>query len=330
MNTLVESQLQLTIDKYSDYLSLKGRKTSTLKRYKYDILSCYHYILKQNIEIQSNIWRSITTRDYEDYFAMLSSELHYSDKTIHRIHVALNKFLNYLVEINELEINPVSSIEITKQPDRKLSQTHFISKIEQEKLIQILTSRENLTDKQLKSRPFLFERNLSIVHLMLHFGLTLKEIVSIQMNHIHFEQNSITIPSKRNLTLTKDDKEILFSYYHKIPEPVRPNYHSNDPFFVAFDYNRGTYRWVYETDSPKALTEISVQKMIRLEVKRARLRKGISAQYLRNTYILNLIETTTDLEQLMYHTGLTSKLALKRYIDFYHNEKSTSSLKDSL
>lgn len=322
MNTLVESQLQLTIDKYSDYLSLNGRKSSTLKRYKYDILSCYHYLLKQKIEMQSNIWVSFTTTDYEDFFTMLFSELHYSDKTIHRIHVALNKFLNYLVDINEIEFNPVSSIEITKQPDRKLSQTHFISKDEQEKLIQILTSKENLTEKQLKSRPLLFERNLSIVHLMLHFGLTLKEIVSIQMNDIHFEQNSITIPSKRNLSLSKVDKEILYSYYHNIPEPVRPNYHSTDPFFVAFDYNRGTYRWVYETDSPKALTEISIQKMIRLEVKRAGLRKGISAQYLRNTYILNLIETTNDLEQLMYHTGLTSKLALKRYLDFYYNWKS--------
>lgn len=325
MTVTVESQMQVAIDKYIEFLTIKGRKNSTIKRYTYDILGCYHYLLKEKKELSSNIWKDFTSEDYNTYFSMLNSELHYSDKTIHRIHVALNKFLSFLVEINEIETHPLSSIEITKQPDRKLLATHFISIAEQEKLINILTSEKGLTEKQLKSRPLLFERNLSIVHLMLYFGLTLKEIVSIQMNHIHFEQNVISIPPNRKIILSNDDKQILYSYYQKIPIPVRPDYHSEDPFFVAFDYNRGTFRWVYETNSPKALTEISVQKMIRLEVARAGLRKGISAQYLRNTYILSLIEGGIDFDQIMYQSGLTSKLALKRYIHFYQAQKEVDS-----
>ncbi|EEL61798.1 Phage integrase [Bacillus cereus F65185] len=35
---------------------------------------------------------------------------------------------------------------------------------------------------------------------------------------------------------------------------------------MAFDFNRGTYRWVYEKDAPKGLSEVAIQKMIRLEV----------------------------------------------------------------
>lgn len=317
----IEENMQHTIDTYTDFLVSKGRKSSTVRRYTYDIWGCFHYLLKEKSEFHSHIWESFTTTDYENYFFMLVHELHYSDKTLHRVRVALNQFLLFLVDTEEILTNPIENIELAVIPDRKLLPTHFLSDTEQSKLIRILTSEDGLTDKQLKSRTLLFDRNLSIVHLMLHFGLTLKEIVSIKMNHIHFEQNTITIPPKRKMILSNEDKQILYAYYQMIPTPVRPDYHSDEPFFVAFDYNRGTFRWVYETDSPKALTEISIQKMIRLEVARAGLRKGISAQYLRNTYILQLINEQMNPEQIMYQAGLTSKLALQRYIDFYYAQK---------
>ncbi|MGX5384544.1 site-specific integrase, partial [Bacillus thuringiensis serovar darmstadiensis] len=121
---------------------------------------------------------------------------------------------------------------------------------------------------------------------------------------------------ERTIHLIEDDKKILFNYYKTIPEPVRPKYHSNDPLFVAFDFTRKTYHWSYDNDAPKALTEIAVQKMIRLEVERANLRKGISAQHLRNTFILRLIENEVLEEQIIKHVGFKSKLALKRYYDY--------------
>ncbi|PEW23537.1 integrase, partial [Bacillus thuringiensis] len=87
--------------------------------------------------------------------------------------------------------------------------------------------------------------------------------------------------------------------------------------FVAFDFTRGTYHWSYEEDAPKFLTEISIQKMIRLEVKRANLRKGISAQHFRNTYILRSIQGNNFHEQIMQQIGFKSNLSLKRYYDYY-------------
>lgn len=316
-----ESEIQIVIDNYTEYLQIKGRKSSTVKRYTYDITGCLHFILKEKKEFQSPVWENFHSNDFENYFSMLKNELHYSDKSLHRINIALNKFFHYLVETGIITSSPMAQIVVTEQPDRQLLSTHFLSNIEKDKLLTILTSKKGLTEKQLKYRHLLIERNQSIVHLMLYFGLTLKEIVSIKMNHIHFEQNTIMIPNKKILVLSNEDKKLLFSYYQRIPEPVRPNYHSDDPFFISFDFNRGTFKWVYETESPKALTEISVQKMIRLEVARAGIRKGISAQNLRNTYILYLIESGLDSKQIMYQSGLTSKLALQRYINFHTLQK---------
>lgn len=306
--------------KYSAFLTSKGRKASTIKRYCYDLEDCFDYLLTDKRELSSNIWSSFTLNDYEQFFLMLKDERQYSDKTTHRIYVALNKFFVFLHDNDHSIENPISALEMDIHPDRSLTKDDFISTEEQERLLFILHSSKDLSDKQIQARRFLYDRNTSIVKLMLVYGLTLKEIVSIRMNDIHFELNTIEIlgagAKKRTIRLSSEDKQILYAYYKIIPEPVRPAYHSNDPFFIAFDFNRNTYRWVYETDSPKVLTEIAVQKMIRLEVARANLRKGICAQHFRNTYILQLIKQQLEPEEIMQMTGLTSKISLKRFYDF--------------
>lgn len=55
--------------------------------------------------------------------------------------------------------------------------------------------------------------------------------------------------------------------------------------------------------------------MIRLEVKRANLRKGIAAQHFRNTFILRKIQANHGPEEVMQQVGFKSKLSLKRYYD---------------
>ncbi|SCN20449.1 Phage integrase [Bacillus toyonensis] len=123
------------------------------------------------------------------------------------------------------------------------------------------------------------------------------------MRHVHFENNTLSIPEdskiNRIIHLKEEDKLHLYDYYKTIPDPVRPNYHSSNPLFVAFDFTRRTYHWSYDDDAPKYLTEISVQKMIRLEVKCANLRKGISAQHFRNNFIFRMIQQKNTSEQIM-------------------------------
>lgn len=85
---------------------------------------------------------------------------------------------------------------------------------------------------------------------------------------------------------------------------------------MAFDFNRGTYRWVYENDAPKALSEVAIQKMIRLEVKRAELGRRISAQQMRNTFILRLIKQGINEDELVNKIGFKTKVSLKRYYQY--------------
>ncbi|PEY32097.1 integrase [Bacillus cereus] len=312
-------EFQDTIQYFASFLLNKGRKPSTIKRYVYDIEDFGHWLQKSKKLPLHNIWTTLGTKDYEAYFYDLKQRRKYSDKTMHRVYIVLNRLYQYL----QLP-NPLEEMQLSIQPNRALRDEDFISKEEEKRLQYILTSLDGLTERQSAVRPILQDRNISIVHFFLNYGLSLQELAGLQMKHVHFENNTITVPGitgiERTIVLSEDDKKRLFSYYKIILEPVRPKYHSTDPLFVAFDYTRNTFRWIYENDAPKALTEIAVQKMIRLEVARANLRKGISAQHLRNTFILRLIEHHVSEEEIIKQVGFKSKLSLKRYYD-YINQK---------
>ncbi|SCB71526.1 tyrosine-type recombinase/integrase [Bacillus mycoides] len=308
--------LEITTQHFTDYLLQKGRKPSTIKRYTYDVEHFLSWLENTDRTIDEDIWESLNKRDFKDFFHYLKEERHYSDKTIHRIYIALNR----LYESLDLP-SPIESVIQIDQPDRSLRDKDFISSKEEKRLKKVVSSLDGLTEKQKATRPMLLERNLSIIILLLDYGLSLHEVVSLKMEHIHFKANTLDIPEdskiNRTIHLKEEDKLHLYDYFKEIPVPVRPKYHTNDPLFVAFDSTRGTYHWSYDEDAPKYLTEISVQKMIRLEVKRANLRKGLSAQHFRNTFILRMIQQKNTSEQIMQQIGFKSHLSLKRYYEYY-------------
>lgn len=57
-----------------------------------------------------------------------------------------------------------------------------------------LTSLEGLTEKQCPVRPLLMDRNITVVHLLINNGLSLQELVGLQMKNVHFENNTISVP----------------------------------------------------------------------------------------------------------------------------------------
>ncbi|MGM9988964.1 MAG: tyrosine-type recombinase/integrase [Bacillaceae bacterium] len=325
IETLSDPALKNAIADYVSSLTNKGRKKSTIKRYLYDLDDFLQWVEKKEIPLTLSIWHNFVEQDYMDYFFELQTKRAYSEKTIHRMYVALYKFMEFLKNSGHITSIPMNSTALIKQPQRHLEEEDFLTEAEYKALMYIVDSYDGLSEKQLKVRPMLAGRNKSIFILLMDYGITLQELLSLQMNQINFHKNELTIPPvsgrSRIIKLKEEDKQVLYHYIQTIPEPVRPSYHSTDPLFVAFDFNRGTYRWVYETESPKAFTEIATQKMIRMEVQRAGLRKGISAQHFRNTYILNLIKQGETEDSILNKCGLKAKLTLKRYVDYAKKEK---------
>ncbi len=265
--------LEETLAAFSAYLTEKGRKQSTIKRYAYDIKDFYKWLRENEKLLHIKSWRELSEADYQTYFSELEDKRKYSQKTRHRIWVVLKKVHMFLGIVS-----PLDGINFSLIPDQSLNDNDFITEMEEKLLKQTVLSTKGLTERQAKYRPLIMDRNVCIINLVVNYGLSLHELVSLNMSHIKFARNILMVPGEngatRSVFLTMEDTQQLYKYYKTIPEPVRPRQHTDNPLFVAFDFNRGTYRWVYEKDMPKALSEVAIQKMIRLEVKRAGL-KGV-------------------------------------------------------
>ncbi|NWK68869.1 site-specific integrase [Bacillus paramycoides] len=305
--------LEETLEAFSNYLTEKGRKHSTIQRYSYDIKDFYKWVEVNEILFHIKSWSELSQEDYQGYFSELENKRKYSQKTRHRIWVVLKK-LHMFLGID----SPLDDIRLSLIPDQSLSDNDFITEAEEKLLKQIILLTKGLTERQAKYRPLIMDRNACIINLVVNYGLSLQELVSLNMSHIQFARNTLVVPGEnginRSISLSEADMKQL---YKTIPEPVRPRQYTDNPLFIAFDFNRGTYRWVYEKDAPKALSVVSIQKMIRLEVKRAELNRRISAQQMRNTFILRLIKQGINEDELVSRMGFKTKISLKRYFQYF-------------
>ncbi|MCO4220062.1 phage integrase N-terminal SAM-like domain-containing protein, partial [Bacillus sp. 10017] len=84
------------IQGFSSYLLSKGRKPSTVKRYIYDIESFIQWLHLSKRFNDNNVWESLHKKDFEVFFTYLKDDRKYSDKTIHRIYIVLNRMYDYL------------------------------------------------------------------------------------------------------------------------------------------------------------------------------------------------------------------------------------------
>lgn len=323
---LFEQPLPDFLEEYLTSLERKGRRASTIRRYRYDLVDFTTWLKTFHRKVDFQNFNELTTEQLQSYIRYLHLERHYSERTLKRIMTVLNQVYRYYMSLNRSKNNPMKEVVLPTNEESGFKEEDFMRETESERLLETIVSLTDLTENQLKSRAFLIDRNLIIARLFLNYGLSLQEVCQLSMRDVSFEQNELEVNSasgKRTVKLEPEHKKILFDYYHMIPAPVRPRLKSDDPLFVAFDFQRQTYRWSYEVDRPKRLTEIAVQKMIRLEIQRAGIRKGVSAQHMRRTCVIKAIERDASVEHLRSTFGLKSELTLKRYFDYLEAQESS-------
>ncbi|WP_051314732.1 tyrosine-type recombinase/integrase [Alteribacter aurantiacus] len=262
------------------------KQESTVKRYRYDLIQFYEWCKDKGIKDQEVFGSDAI----HAYYLHLYDTKRYSVLTIKRIMSVLKQ--HYLfVHPSPKKSTPLDAYLKKETVEHKKSTEDFLQTKHIKKLLVLLPSNVGLTDHQQKYRHYYSHRNQGIIHLMLFYGLTVQEVCGLTMKEVHFPTGIIRLFSRkrkpRTVTLEAFDRRLLHHYYKTIPISVRPRWQTNDPFFVSFDFQRGTYRWDYDNDKPKQLTGVSVQKMIRQEVRRTGIGKGISGRILRNTYILH-------------------------------------------
>lgn len=311
------TELARYMEEYLQHLAFRGRKPSTLKRYRYDLLDFCSWVRTTRADKLPLEQKEVNATELELFFDELLYERRYHTRTIRRIHSVLRQVARYEASLGRSHLRPVLELEPPNLTEKPLNDEEWLSAKEKKQLLHTLSCEHGLSEQQLETFPFYRERNQLIVLLMLKYGLSLREVHHLSICDVKFETNNILVHYEeplRRITLDDEDKQLAYRYFQTIPEPVRPRYHREDPFFVAFDFKRKTFHWSYDDDQPKRMTIIAIQKMLRMEVKRAGLRKGISAQTLRNTFILEQLRQGVTGDELISRIGYTSPLSLKRYL----------------
>ncbi|WP_260288486.1 tyrosine-type recombinase/integrase [Peribacillus aracenensis] len=293
-------------------LTNEGLKVSSVKRYSADLRQFFTWI--EDNKIQSNLEsiQNLSITDLAQYMDYISS-LNYSDDTVRRLRVVLNRFFTYL-GIN-MSINQIHPSGPNK---RDLTETDFVTKQEMNKL---LSSMQNTSytapGTGLETRNRLIDRNISIIYLICKYGLSPAEIHFIDMNDINFAQSVITL-NKRTIHVSSEHIAVILRYFNSVPEPLRPRYRTRDPLFVAFYNSNSTYRFDYQRGMPSRLSIRSIQHIIQSEVYLAGLRR-ITAINLRNSCILDALKSGRSDEDVVKLFGFKNAFSLRRYKSYLYS-----------
>lgn len=297
----------------------RGRKSSTVKQYRYDLALFISYLQKQLKSPPEDVFSSFDVNVLECYLKSLRKKRGASVSNMKRVRGVVINFLQFHGAADSLKSDIAPP---------KLTSKHFASDEEIEKLLHVMRSYSGLTEYQASGRKFIMDRNVLLVHFMLHYGLSIQDIITLSMHDIHFGTNTITPGGlhayKRSITLSKDDVKLALSYYKQIPKLIRPRQQTGDPFFIAFDFAPQTFRWDYDKDQPDALTRIAVQRMLQKEAKRAEIK--VTPTMLRNRFILNALQSGMKPIEIKAFLGLKSIEALHRYTQFWNQEQNKHNL----
>ncbi|MGG5741939.1 tyrosine-type recombinase/integrase [Bacillus cereus group sp. IBL03679] len=290
-----------------------------MKQYRYDLTLFTSWVQKQLNSPPEDVFPSSDVDVLDCYLKPLRKEREASISNVKRVRGILINFLQFRGAADSLKSDIAPP---------KLTSKHFASDEEIVKLLRVMQSYSGLTEYQASGRKFIMDRNVLLVHFMLHYGLSIQDIITLSMHDINLGTNTITPGDlhayKRSITLSKEDMKLVLSYYKKIPKLIRPRQQTGDPFFVAFDFGPQTFRWDYEKDQPAALTRIAVQRMLQKEVKRAEIK--VTPTMLRNRFILNALQNGMKPIEIKAYLGLKSVEALHRYTQFWNQEQNKHNL----
>ncbi|QQK80169.1 tyrosine-type recombinase/integrase [Salicibibacter cibi] len=306
---------------FLDFLVSRGRKATTIRRYTYDLADFYRFAAlhaeDKNVSLQH-----LEPVMIEDYFMFLNDTRKYNHKTAKRIATVLRRYFQYLSQTHGLTGNIMENVSLPAAGDETISEDDLFTQKELSRLFTSIESDLGLSDEQIQARPLLAPRNKAMIQLLLHYGLRLQELHGLSLDNINFGTGTMAVSPDdgevlpRPIQLSKQDRRDLNHYLKGIPKPVRPYPGQNHPLFVAFDFQKQTYRWSYENDEPKRLTIVAMQKMIREEAKRAGVASGKSARHFRHTFIVSALKRGHTLEYIQDMLGLHSTLVLTRYQEY--------------
>jgi len=217
------------LNEFLRYLQIeKGFSLGTIEAYQLDIERGLIPFLHQRGKFEVGEVTKADIRDYLDYVATSRGN---SNVTRARKLAAIKSFFNYLVENEELEVNPAASIRSPRIPEKE---PEYLTEEECIRLLETIARKGKLRVR---------ERDMAIAVLFLHTGLRVSELTNLKLVNADLGRSQIKIIRKGNkeqyLHLNGETAGALVNYLANRPQA------QNGRFFVKTNGNNLSRSYVY-------------------------------------------------------------------------------------
>ncbi len=271
------------IESYLEYLGEeRGMVASSVLAYEFDIRKFARYCNEHDL----SCW-DIKAKDIKDFMRELES-FSRSRRTELKILSVLSSFMKFLLREGIINNDPMGLIDYPRTERRKF----VILSIEE---IDRLLDAVDLTKD-------LGYRNKAIVETLYSCGLKVSELVNLKLSNLHFREGIIEVEGgiKRLIPVCDSVEEQIKLYLKKVRKSMRIKPGFEDFLFLN---NRGE-------KMSRAMIFIILNKL----GKEINLEEKLSAQTLRDSFIIHLLQGGAPVEVVQKLLGYRSALATEEYV----------------
>ena len=174
----------------------------TLYGYALDLTSFFEYlesVCKPISEMTLDDLNCVTSQTIEDYMEHIRTYIQNGSRKEtsaagqHRKYSSLSSFFNYYYKLGLIDQHPVHRVAAPKPP-RHTTEVPT-NEINYEMLD--FVANGNLSGREANFREHTKERDLAIIMLIIGAGIKFSDLVNIDIDDIHLEDNSITLRSRK-------------------------------------------------------------------------------------------------------------------------------------
>ncbi len=250
-----------TIDQFLTWLEHEGKSSNTIATYQQELKKFEKWLQEHHHELVD-----ITQKDVQNYIQFLEGNGK-SPTTTDKVLGVIRTFAKYLRK-------PDITFDVKIIQGIKKDDIETLSKLECESLLSEVRESEN-------------ERNIAIVYMLLHTGIRVSELCSLNISDIEFRTNQVKVLDTHGDRRVIPLSEELVVYLSDYIDAIQPK----EAVFVSKTNER--------------LTERAVQYMLK--------RFHINAQKLRHTFCQHLIDQGVSLEVVSKLAGHKDINVTKRY-----------------
>lgn len=284
-----QNQDEILLTRFEEALTASALSSSTIVNYLADLRAFLRWG-KAEVDEQFSL-PTVTQEHIRLYRYHLAQELKRAASTVNRHLMALRKFFNFASRVDAVPFDPTAGVSLVQNTRQIMARP-----LSDDEIQKLLAAAEN------GSRAGLVRRDLAILHLLLHTGLRVSEIVNLQQDDLIFDNPGIRIKvcTGHNRTCSR---------YLPLPDTLRK---------VLYDYLRVRPRtagaeYLFLSQDGRPISSRTVQRIIS-DCARAAGLKGVSAQSLRRTFAVRLLAQTNNLSLVSERLGHQNKSITEQYL----------------